>query len=190
MKSVEDITKEAEGMKCPVKRSLYIVREFLAEPMCGRCFPCSMGSYEARLRLEEIAGGSGSDEDITALNTIGRMMATMSMCKKGKDVAAILLSAVKEDAFKEHTQGVCSARECPDLIEYRITPGACILCGDCQDACKFDAILGEKKKSVKCCYLPFEIRQKRCVKCGECIKVCPVGAIRIVNIENKKLVTT
>ena len=189
-RSVDDIIKETGGMNCPVRRSVYVVKEFLAEPMCGRCFPCSMGSYEARLRLEALADGSGSAGDVAAVENIATMMQAMSMCKKGKDVAAYLLGAIKEAGFIEHASGVCPPKECPDLIEYRITPGACILCGDCQDACKFDAILGEKKKSVKCCFLPFEIRQKRCVKCGECIKVCPTNAISIVNIDTKKPVTT
>ena len=190
MKTVEDIIKETEGTRCPVRRSAYVVREFLAEPMCGRCFPCSMGSFEARLRLEALAAGEASAEDIAAIGKIASMMQAMSMCKKGKDVAAYLLGALKEDGFNEHASGVCPSKECPDLIEYRITPGECILCGDCQDVCRYDAILGEKKKSVKCCFLPFEIRQKRCVKCGECIKACPTGAIRIVNIDTKKPVTT
>lgn len=190
MKSVEDITKEAEGMRCPVRRSLHVMKEFLAEPMCGRCFPCSMGSFEARLRLEAISEGEGSAEDIDALKKIGAMMSVMSMCKKGKDIAAHLNSALENAEFAEHVGGVCASKECPELIEYRIMAGTCILCGDCQDACRYDAIMGEKKKSVKCCYLPFEIRQKRCVKCGECISVCPTNAIVIVNIDAKKTVTT
>ena len=42
-KKVADIKKEADEVKCPVKRALYYYREFLAGPMCGKCYPCQMG---------------------------------------------------------------------------------------------------------------------------------------------------
>jgi NAD-dependent dihydropyrimidine dehydrogenase PreA subunit len=57
------------------------------------------------------------------------------------------------------------------------------MCGKCSEACKYDAIIGETKKTYLSGYLPFEIRQKRCTKCGECVKVCPVGAIEVITTE-------
>ena len=48
---MEDVQAKAEEKQCPVQQALVYVEEFLAGPMCGRCFPCSMGSYEARIRL-------------------------------------------------------------------------------------------------------------------------------------------
>lgn len=182
-KKVSDIIEEIASQLCPVKRTLYFVREFLKGPMCGRCFPCEMGSYEARLRLKSIMSENGTIEDIAALRTIGEMMLVTSMCKKGKDCASYILEHIDDKAFEEHVAGTCADKQCKSFIEYRNVPDNCIRCGKCKEACSFDAIIGEKQISHKCCYLPFEIRQKRCTKCGECIKVCPTGAIVIVNID-------
>lgn len=177
-KKVEDIKKEAEAqIKCPVGRSLYYITEFLNGPMCGRCFPCEMGTYEARIRLERLVNGEGSPADIDAIKKIMNYMLTASMCMKGKNTARFVLEWINTGVFDVHTRRECPEMECRGLIRYRIRPELCIMCGDCQSVCKFNAILGEKRKPYLGGYLPFEIRQRRCTRCGECIKVCPTGAI-------------
>jgi len=178
---VDDIKKLADEKKCPVQQALFYVSGFLDGPMCGRCFPCSMGSYEARIRLQRIQSGEGTEADIEALQRIADDMIESSMCKKGKDTAKFLQEWLQSDVFTEHNNGSCRVRECVDLFKYIIIPEKCILCGDCQDVCKDDAIIGIKKQPYRSGYFPFEIRQKRCTKCGECIKVCPVAAIEQVD---------
>lgn len=184
---VEDIKAEAEkNIKCPVKKSLYYVTEFLEGPMCGRCFPCEMGSYELRVRLENIVNGNNSSEkDLEVIKRIAADMLEGSMCKKGKDTAKFINEWMDTDIFKEHIEGRCRDRECLAFIEYRIIPEKCTMCGLCLEACKDEAIMGEKAKPYLSGYLPFEIRQRRCTKCNECIKVCPVGAIVIVEAAKK-----
>jgi ferredoxin len=182
---IEDIKKEAEEKHCPVQKTLYYIEKFLSEPMCGKCFPCSLGTYEAKIRLEEIIFGKGTEADISALRRIARGMIEASRCKKGKDTARFINEWMDTNAFHEHIEGLCSERECLAFVEYRIVPEKCIMCGECQVVCKFNAIVGEKKKPYFSGYLPFEIRQKRCTKCGECIKVCPTGAIEITDIKAK-----
>ncbi|MDA8215969.1 MAG: 4Fe-4S binding protein [Nitrospiraceae bacterium] len=177
---VEDIKKTAEEKGCPVQKAHYYITEFLSGPMCGRCFPCAMGSYEARIRLQRIVDGNGVDGDLLALRRIAEQMAEGSLCKKGKDTAKFILEWMGTNVYEEHINGRCLSRDCVAFIEYRIIPEKCIMCGLCKDACKYGAILGEKKETYKSGYLPFEIRQKRCVKCGECIEVCPTEAIIIV----------
>ena len=39
--------------------ALYYTEAFLSGPMCGRCLPCSLGSYEAKVRLQNIIEGKG-----------------------------------------------------------------------------------------------------------------------------------
>lgn len=180
---LEDIKKIADAKKCHVQKALYLVTEFLSGPMCGRCFPCSMGSYEAKIRLEDIAGGKGTKADIAKLKMIAGHMLETSMCKKGKDTAKFIIEWIDSGVFEEHIKGTCAERECTSLIEYVIIPEKCIMCGLCQDVCKYHAILGKKKKPYQSGHLPFDIRQKRCIKCGDCIKVCPTEAIVIIDIK-------
>ena len=182
---VEDIKKEAEEKRCPVQKALYYIEKFLSDPMCGKCFPCSIGTYEAKIRLQDILSGKGTEADIFALKRIASEMVESSRCKKGKDTAKFILGWMDTSAFHEHIEGICSERECLAFIEYRIVPEKCVMCGECQIACKFNAIIGEKKKPYLSGYLPFEIKQKRCTKCGECVKVCPTWAIELVDIKAK-----
>jgi ferredoxin len=178
---MEEVKEKADEKKCATQKALTFIEEFLAEPMCGRCFPCSMGSYEARIRLKKLVGGSASEGDVEAVKKIAAVMREASMCKKGKDTAKYIQEEVDVNELAEHLAGVCSKSECTEYINYVIIPEKCTMCGDCLDACKDNAIIGEKKKTYLSGYLPFEIVQKRCTKCGECIKVCKYDAIKIVS---------
>lgn len=182
---VEDIKKSAEAIGCPVQRSLYYVEEFLSGPMCGRCFPCALGTYEAKIRLQKIIDGIGTESDILAIKRIAEDMLEGSLCMKGKNTAKFILEWMATDVFNEHVGGRCPSHECKAFIEYRIIPEKCIMCGLCKEACRYNAIIGEKKKPFLSGYLPFEIRQKRCVKCGDCLPVCPTEAIVIVDVKEK-----
>lgn len=185
-KKVEDIKKEAEeNIRCPVNKALYYTREFLAGPMCGKCFPCEMGTYEMRIRLQNIVQGIGSESDLIAVKRIANDMLEASMCKKGKDTARFILEWMDTDVYNEHIEGRCPDKECKALIEYKIISEKCIMCGICKEVCKYNAIIGEKKKPFLSGYLPFEIRQMRCVKCGDCLPVCPTDAIVIVDVKEK-----
>lgn len=185
-KDMKDVLAAVENIKCPIQRSLKFVEEFLSEPMCGKCHPCALGSYEALVRLKRISSGAGKPEDVAAVQRIADDMLESSRCIKGKDTAKFLLNALKTEAFQEHLEGHCSEHECPAYVIYRIIPEKCVLCGDCQTACRYNAVLGEKKVSYRSGYPAFEIRQRRCVKCGDCYKACTYGAIEI--IEEKKAV--
>ena len=125
---VEDIRKSAEERDCPVEKALYYVTEFLSGPMCGKCFPCSMGCYEAKLRLQNIADGRGNDDDLAALSRIAGNMLEASMCKKGKDSARFIREWLDTDIFKKHVDGICPSGSCVALIEYRICPVFLSLC--------------------------------------------------------------
>jgi len=184
-KTMKDVQAEAERRACPVQQSLVFIEEFLSEPMCGRCFPCSMGSYEARIRLRRIVEAEATEEDIDRLQRIASNMLQASMCKKGKDTAQFIAERITMDEFRRHLNGECPDRECKSHIKYIIIPEKCTMCGLCKDVCRDNAIIGEKRKPYQSGYLPFEIAQKRCTRCGECIKVCPDGAIIIVNIKEE-----
>jgi ferredoxin len=180
---VEDLKRSADEKKCPVQRALFYVEGFLDGPMCGKCFPCEMGTYEARIRLREIIEGRGTEDDLVALRRIADVMLESSRCKKGKDTAKFILDWMSTDVFTEHVGGGCPDGTCLAFFEYRIIPQRCTMCGLCKDACKYGAVLGEKRKPYLGGYPLFEIRQKKCVKCDECRRVCPTEAVVIVDIK-------
>jgi len=183
--SVEDIRKEAEERHCPVQQALYYVEKFLDTLMCGKCFPCAFGTYEAKMRLKDITAAHGTETDISLVRRIASVMIEASRCKRGRDTGRFLLGWTDTDSFKAHADKRCPDRECLSLIEFRIDPEKCIMCGECQTVCKFNAIVGEKKKPYLSGYLPFEIVQKRCTKCGECFSVCPTNAIEKSDIKTE-----
>lgn len=187
-KDMKDVLAAAEKAKCPVQRSQTFVEEFLSEPMCGKCHPCALGSFEALVRLKRISAGAGKAEDIAAIQRIAGDMLESSRCIKGKDTAKFLLNELKTEAFREHLEGHCGEHECPVYGVYRVIPAKCVLCGLCKDACRYNAILGEKKVAYRSGYSVFEIRQKRCVKCGDCLPACPYGAIEVIEEKTGVLV--
>jgi ferredoxin len=191
-KKLEDIRREAEEKTCPVQRVLYFIEEFIAGPMCSKCYPCSLGTGEAKIRLMKTAGYSGKacDEDLRVLRRIGLAMIDGSFCKKGKDTGRFIIEtlASSEEEFRKHIAGVCPDRECTAFVEYVINPALCTMCGKCAEVCEPGAITGEKKRPYLSGYLPFEIRQRRCTRCGECIKVCPEGAIEVSEKREEELV--
>ncbi len=183
---VEDIKAAAEGKKCPVQKARYYVTEFLAGPMCGKCLPCALGSYEARVRLENLSEGRGSASDVAALRRIAAEMLEGSRCKKGKDTATFILDWMSTNIYEDHVNGRCPDRECQAFIEYRVVPEKCTMCGLCKDACHYGAVIGEKRKPYLSNYRPYEIRQRKCTKCDECRKVCPTGAVVIVDVKREE----
>ncbi len=180
MVKVEDIKSAAEERRCPVQMALYYVEEFLKGPMCGRCYPCALGTYEAKVRLLNITEGEGDEEDFSALKDIAGNMLLSSFCKKGKDTAKFLLEWMDRGLSQEHFDDKCHELECPAFVEYRVIPEKCILCGLCKDECRYNAIIGEKSARFKTGYLPYEIRDRRCTYCGDCVDVCPTGAIVVI----------
>jgi ferredoxin len=146
-----------------------------------------LGTGEAKIRLARISSHhkNVSKRDVQALKRIGLNMIEGSFCKKGRDTGRFLIEilAASEDEIIRHISGFCLQKECISLVEYRIHPGLCDMCGKCLEACAHEAIIGEKRELYLTGYLPFEILQKKCTKCGECIKVCPTNAILIVTRE-------
>ena len=55
--------------------------------------------------------------------------------------------------------------------EIAFYPELCILCGDCEAACKERAIDIRSRK---------RIMRERCSSCGSCVEVCPTAALKII----------
>ncbi len=184
-KSVKEIAEDTEKFNCIIQKGILFLDEFLDGPMCSRCLPCPMGSYEMRIRFRKLAEGEGSAEDIEMIRRVAPDMLESSLCKKGKDTARFIIDTLENspEIYEAHIEGRCPEKECGELFVYRIIPEKCVMCGDCKDVCKDYAILGEKKVRFLSGFQPFEIIEKRCTRCGECIKVCDYGAIEIIDIK-------
>ena len=180
-RSTSDIIQETGRLSCPVQRAAYYIDTFIKELMCGKCFPCALGTHESAVILHDIITGNATNADIDALRRIAEAMLISSRCKRGRDTADFIADLLKEKAFSEHISGHCPAHECTSYSEYRIIPDRCIMCGECQAVCAYHAIVGEKKVPYLSGYLPFEIVSMRCTGCGECLKVCPADAIIIAD---------
>jgi len=185
---MEDVKAKAEERRCPLQKAIVFIEEFLNEPLCGECLPCTLGSQELKIRLQKIADGKGTQLDIDAIDKITGHMLEISRCRKGMDTARFIIDSTKEGSFKGHLEGVCNEKECLSLIMYRIIPEKCVMCGTCQDICKENAIIGEKKKPLS--YQPIQINARKCRSergCNECVRVCPTGAIEVIEVEGRYL---
>ncbi len=184
-KNLKEIEEDTKALSCVIQKGLLFLEEFLDGPMCARCLPCPMGSYEMKIRLQKLSTGSGSFDDIELIRKIAYDMFDTSMCKKGKDTAKFIADTLKNtpDTYEAHVLGSCPDRECTSLFFYKVISDKCLMCGDCKKVCKDFAILGEKKEHWLVGFLPFEIIEKRCTRCGECIKACEYGAIEVVDMK-------
>jgi ferredoxin len=188
-KDLKEIAKEAEGIKCIVQRGIFFLNEFLDGPMCGKCLPCPMSSYEMRVRFKRLSEGAGAQADIDAMKRLAPNMLESSMCKKGKDTAKFIIDTLDKtpQIYAAHVEGVCPDKECKPLMTYRVIPDKCESCGDCMDACLDDAVIGEKKKGRFIGFLPYEIVEVRCTRCNRCIEACRYAAIETADIGTKEL---
>ncbi len=95
-KKLEDIQKEAEERACPVQMMKYFMEEFIEGPMCSKCYPCSLGTAEAMIRLNRLSihPGDAGESDRRALQRIAEQMIDASFCKKGKDTGRFILSTM------------------------------------------------------------------------------------------------
>ncbi|MBF0342941.1 MAG: 4Fe-4S binding protein [Nitrospirae bacterium] len=182
-KDLKEIAQDVERFKCAVQKAIMFLDEFIDGPMCARCLPCPMGSYEMRIRMRRLSEGKAKEADIQAIKHIAPLMLDSSMCKKGKDTAKFIIDTLENQPglYTAHVEGVCPDKECKSLFVYRIVSEKCVSCDDCRLVCKDFAIIGEKKKSYLVGYIPYEIVEKRCTRCGLCLPACTYGAIEIVD---------
>ncbi|NLA26929.1 MAG: FAD-dependent oxidoreductase [Firmicutes bacterium] len=62
---------------------------------CGRCVPCRVGTRVIYNHLEKLAGGKGTEVDLTVLERLGRMVKESSLCELGQSAPVPLLHALE-----------------------------------------------------------------------------------------------
>jgi len=157
---------------CMVDTARFFI-DFSVDESCGKCVPCRIGLKVMLNILNRIATGKGSMSDIDLLERLGKHIKDSSHCGLGKSAPNPVLSTIRYfgNEYEAHIQEKrCPALVCPDLIQFRVIPEKCKMCGLCQKACPVEAISWEKKK-------PAIIDSQKCTQCRSCIQACKFWAI-------------
>jgi len=147
--------------------------DFSVDESCGKCVPCRIGLKVMLNILNRIAAGKGTMEDIGLLERLGKHVKDSSHCGLGKSAPNPVLSTIRyfRDEYEAHIQEKrCPALVCTDLIQFRVNPEKCKMCGLCLKACPVEAITWEKKT-------PAVINSEKCTHCRSCIQACKFWAI-------------
>jgi NADP-reducing hydrogenase subunit HndC len=147
--------------------------DFSVDESCGKCVPCRVGMKVMLNILNRIVEGKGEAEDIERLERLGRHIKETSHCGLGKTAPNPVLSTIRyfRKEYEAHIQEKrCAALVCVDLIQFRVHPEKCKMCGLCKKACPTDAITWEKKTLAA-------INLEKCIRCRSCIQACKFKAI-------------
>jgi len=102
---------------CMVDVARYFI-QFTRSESCGKCTPCRVGLDQALRILTRITKGQGREEDLAALDELGRMIRDTSLCGLGQTAPNSLLTTLRHfhDEFEDHIRaGRCKAGACQDL---------------------------------------------------------------------------
>jgi NADH:ubiquinone oxidoreductase subunit F (NADH-binding) len=157
---------------CVVDVARYFL-EFLTDESCGKCTTCREGVRRMLEIMTRITQGQGKLADLDTLETLARVVHSVSLCGLGKTAANPVLSTLRyfRDEYEKHiVDQYCPAGVCKKITSFQIVVDKCPGCGLCIKACPEGAITGEKKQ-------PHVIDQAKCLRCGACFDACNLGAI-------------
>ena len=164
---------------CMVNTAKFFL-DFTCFESCGKCTPCRVGLKQMYGILDKITKGEGEEEDIEALEKLGRTIQSTALCGLGQTAPNPVLSTIKyfRHEYEEHIHDKkCRALVCKDLISYEIDADKCKACTLCAQKCPVDAIRGKRG-------VVHVIEQEKCVSCGSCYDVCPSGAVQRLSGDN------
>ena len=157
---------------CMVDTARFFI-DFSVDESCGKCVPCRIGLKVMLNILNRIVAGHGEMEDIECLERLGHHIKESSHCGLGKSAPNPVLSTIRyfRNEYEAHIlEKRCPALVCMDLIQFRVNPEKCKMCGLCKKACPAEAITWEKKT-------PASIDPQKCIRCRSCIQACNFWAI-------------
>jgi NADH-quinone oxidoreductase subunit F len=122
--------------------------DFTQRESCGKCTFCRIGTKRMLEVLTRITTGQGKDGDIELLLELAERIRSTSLCGLGQTAPNPVLTTLKyfRSEYEAHIANKkCPAHQCSALLTYTITD-KCTGCMACIKACKFGAIMGERKK--------------------------------------------
>lgn len=154
--------------------------EFTLDESCGKCSPCRIGTKRMFEILTKITNGTGTLDDLQALEDLATALKNGSLCALGQTAANPILSTMAHfrDEYVEHVvDKKCRCGVCKELLTYSIEKDNCFGCGMCVKACPADAIVRTDYIAPGKKLAAFEIDTTKCVKCGACMGTCKFKAI-------------
>jgi len=102
---------------CMVDVARYFI-EFTHSESCGKCVPCRVGLDKGLRILKNFTNGKGVEEDLEALDELGRMIRDMSLCGLGQTAPNPVLTTMRHfrHEFEDHIRAKrCRAGVCENL---------------------------------------------------------------------------
>ena len=149
--------------------------EFTLDESCGKCTPCRIGNKRLFEILDKITKGLGTEEDLTRLRSLCKVIKDTALCGLGQTSPNPILSTLDNfyDEYLAHVKDhKCPAGQCKSLVKYKIDDEKCTGCTLCFRNCPVGAITGEKRS-------PHYIDSSICIKCGVCYDKCKFDAISV-----------
>jgi len=103
-----------DDTSCMVEVARYFM-DFCREESCGKCIPCRVGTTEMYLLLTKITEGRATLADLAALEKLGAMVRSTSLCGLGQSAPNPVFSTLRyfRHEYLEHIEaGICSAGVC------------------------------------------------------------------------------
>lgn len=165
----------AQKFKVEEDPRIDIVENLLPGANCGGCgFPGCRGLAEVAVKSESLEGISCP---VGGTATMAKIAEALGREVKTEAPKTAVVRCNGTCANRPRTSNYDGARSC--AIEHSLYIGdtacgfGCLGCGDCVNACQFDAIHMDVKTG-----LPV-VDTEKCVACGACVKACPRNIIEL-----------
>ena len=154
------------------------VLEALPGANCGGCgFPGCSGMADALVKACDAGSIEGLNCPVGGAEVMGKVADLLGMAVANTDpmVAVVRCNGTCENRPRIHEYSglrKCFAMNAAGVGETACGFG-CLGCGDCVEACQFDAIHMNEETGIP------EVDEEKCVACGACVKACPRHIIEL-----------